>query len=839
SATKAKSTVSQGDNIVVTSSSNADGSTNYQVATAKDLTVDSVTAGNSVLNTAGLAINDGTGNITNVTATGTNVTDGSNTTNYGADGFAIAGGPSVSSTGINAGNTKITNLAAGTSDSDAVNVSQINKLLGIDINNAGGTGGSSSGYKIDGYDAVNTESEQTDLNGVKVSASQDNTTTQSVSAAIQALNTEVTKLQETNLGTKYFRVNSTEDDSLATGENSIAIGTQSKAIGNQSIAIGVGNTVNGNNSGAIGDPTTINGNNSYSVGNDNTINTDDTFVLGNNVTQTTTGSVVLGANSAATTAAGEIGYASSLASSADLAAINATTSTTGAVAVGDASTGLYRQITGVAAGTQDSDAVNVAQLKAVDNAVSSVNTSLNQAGTSIANILGGGSVFNTDGSMSNPTYTVAGTTQTTVEGALNALDQAITSATSTANAGWTLSANGTTQQIKPNSTVKFTGDQNVSVALDTSTTGEGNVTVSLNKDLTVDSVTTGNTVVNNTGVSVGSNVAVTSAGLVISGGPSVTTAGINAGGTTITNVAAGVNATDAVNKSQLDAVAASAQATDNSAVKYDDSSTKSSIKLGGANGTTISNVAAGAVTATSTDAVNGSQLYNVQQQVDQNTTDISDLQQSVANVANGKSGLVQQASITDTITVGKDTGGTSVSVAGTDGNRTVTGVKAGSITATSTDAVNGTQLYTSNQNVATYLGGGSVLDANGYVSAPTYSVAGGSYNNVGDALTAVDTRVANVEQALEQGFMATNNRINKLEDKLSAGIAATAALENAPYVPGKFTYAAGASAYNGQSAVGATLRRTADNGRWSMSGGVAASSQGDPLFRIGISGVID
>ncbi|WP_215899849.1 hypothetical protein, partial [Acinetobacter brisouii] len=71
SATKAKSTVSQGDNIVVTPSTNADGSTNYNVATAKDLTVDSVTAGNSVLNTTGLAINDGTGNITNVTAAGT------------------------------------------------------------------------------------------------------------------------------------------------------------------------------------------------------------------------------------------------------------------------------------------------------------------------------------------------------------------------------------------------------------------------------------------------------------------------------------------------------------------------------------------------------------------------------------------------------------------------------------------------------------------------------------------------------------------------------------------------------------------------------------------------
>ncbi|MHA3050772.1 hypothetical protein, partial [Acinetobacter sp. ANC 4639] len=70
SATKAKTTVTQGNNIVVNSTTNADGSSNYEVATAKDLTVDSITAGNSLLNNTGLSINDGTGNVTHVTATG-------------------------------------------------------------------------------------------------------------------------------------------------------------------------------------------------------------------------------------------------------------------------------------------------------------------------------------------------------------------------------------------------------------------------------------------------------------------------------------------------------------------------------------------------------------------------------------------------------------------------------------------------------------------------------------------------------------------------------------------------------------------------------------------------
>lgn len=99
------------------------------------------------------------------------------------------------------------------------------------------------------------------------------------------------------------------------------------------------------------------------MGNNNTISTDNTFVLGNDVLQTVEGSVVLGNKSAATTGAGIAGYISANAAAANQAAILATTSTTGAVAVGNASAGVYRQITGVAAGTADSDAVNVARVE--------------------------------------------------------------------------------------------------------------------------------------------------------------------------------------------------------------------------------------------------------------------------------------------------------------------------------------------------------------------------------------------------------------------------------------------------------------------------------------------
>ena len=89
----------------------------------------------------------------------------------------------------------------------------------------------------------------------------------------------------------------------------------------------------------------------------------------------------------------------------------------------------------------------------------------------------------------------------------------------------------------------------------------------------------------------------------------------------LTNVAAGTLGTDAVNLNQLNAVAALIPT---EAVQYDDAS-HTVVTFDGAGGTLLTNVQAGAVTATSTDAVNGSQLFGVQTQVNNNTTAISNL----------------------------------------------------------------------------------------------------------------------------------------------------------------------------------------------------------------------
>ena len=183
------------------------------------------------------------------------------------------------------------------------------------------------------------------------------------------------------------------NDSSAEGNNAIAIGPKSRAIGNNSIAIGVGNVVKGENSGAIGDPSTIDANNAYSLGNNNKIKigADGSFAIGNNVvieenaksslalgekTKVSVASgVALGSGSVANRTTNPDGYIPAGATAEQEKAIKETSKKSlGVISVGETSADgktviASRQITGVAAGTEDSDAVNVAQLKAVQKVV--------------------------------------------------------------------------------------------------------------------------------------------------------------------------------------------------------------------------------------------------------------------------------------------------------------------------------------------------------------------------------------------------------------------------------------------------------------------------------------
>ena len=233
----------------------------------------------------------------------------------------------------------------------------------------------------------------------------------------------------------------------------------------------------------------------------------------------------------------------------------------------------------------------------------------------------------------------------------------------------------------------------------------------------------------------------------------------------IVNVAAGINGTDAVNLNQLNTVssavanipvaanntsafaAPTASGADSLAVGFGaQASAANSVALGtgsianvantvsvGSAGAErrIVNVAAGNLSANSTDAVNGSQLFAT-------NSNVSSLQ---TQINSGSIGLVQQAGPGQPITVGAQTDGTVVDFTGTAGTRRLTGVSAGALTASSTDAVNGGQLLTANQRVAQAFGGGAGIDANGQLTAPSYNVLGSTFNNVGGALGALSTQV--------------------------------------------------------------------------------------------------
>ncbi|MEX8152323.1 trimeric autotransporter adhesin Ata [Acinetobacter baumannii] len=482
---------------------------------------------------------------------------------------------------------------------------------------------------------------------------------------------------------------------------------------------------------------------------------------------------------------------------------------------------------------------------------------IHKISNSIKNSIGGNTVVNPDGSLT--TSNIGGTGKNNINDAIKSVDEKVTNGVNDlTQKGLNFGANDqkTTQgkavHRKLGDTINIVGGADAKTAEDktsgeniiTRTTEDG-VKIEMLKDVKFDSVNVGGHVLNQQG-------------LIIKGGPSITVNGINAGGKQITNVADGINAKDAVNKGQLDKkinevkdqIGKDIGKLSDHAVQYDKDKNgnvdKNSVTLGGGEkGTNLKNVADGKVAEGSKDAVNGGQLWNVQNQVDKNSNDIKNIQNNIYNISNGKAGLVQQQKPNGEITVGKDTGGTSINMAGKEGDRVVQGVKDGEIKAGSNQAVNGGQIHKISESIKNSIGGNTTIDPKDG-SITTNNIGGTGKNNINDAIGTLNqsnqelgNKITNLGDQLQQVFYDTNKRIDGVEKKANAGIAAAMALENAPFVAGKYTYAVGAAYHGGENAVGVTLRKTSDNGRWSITGGVAAASQGEPSVRVGISGVIN
>ncbi|EHG7548279.1 autotransporter adhesin SadA [Salmonella enterica] len=518
--------------------------------------------------------------------------------------------------------------------------------------------------------------------------------------------------------------------SVSAGDRAIAMGASSSASGSYSMAMGVYANSSGAKSVALGYKSVASGATSSALGYQATASGDDSAAFGNGAKAVGTNSVALGSGSIA--------------------------QEDNSVAVGNSTT--QRQITYVAKGDINStstDAVTGAQIY-----------SLSQ---SVADRLGGGASVNSDGTVNAPLYEVGTGIYNNVGSALSALNTSITNteasvaglaedallwddSTSAFSASRSGSASKITNLAAGTLAADSTDAVNGSQLFDTNEKVDQNTaditanTDSINQntaDITAntDSINQNTTDIaaNTTSINQNTTDIATNTTNINSLSDSVTTltddallwdaasgafsANHNGSASKITNLAAGTlaaDSTDAVNGSQLFATNENvsqntADITTNTnsinqnttdiatnttninnlsdsittltddALLWDAASgTFSASRSGSAS--KITNLAAGTLAADSTDAVNGSQLYETNQRVDQNTSAIADINTSITNLSS------------DNLSWNETTSSFSASHGSSTTNK-ITNVAAGELSEESTDAVNGSQLFETNEKV--------------------------------------------------------------------------------------------------------------------------------------------
>ncbi|WP_083006963.1 YadA-like family protein [Halomonas sp. GT] len=476
--------------------------------------------------------------------------------NLTADSLTINNGPTLNGNGIDMGGNSITNLGDPVNDGDALNLQYFNEnrvryfsvndngVIGGNFNNDGATGlnamasgvgaiadsegavamgfganalvrgslaiGSGSvsdralapesGFISAGSATIEFNTTDKELLGA-ISVGDSDSYRQIINVAdgteaqdavtVRQLQGAIGSVVET--GTKYFHANSTAPDSLAVGNDSIAVGPTTVTNGDNGIGMGNGAIVGQMAPGgtAIGNNAEVLLSDGVAFGTNARSEAQQGIALGAGATVSHDQSVALGSNSTtdepvATQGITLIGNDYSFAG-------NTPDST---VSIGSA--GNERTLTNVAAGRvseTSTDAINGSQLFASNQAIEEVSAA--------------------------------------------------------ANAGWNVTDGTNAANIGPNGEVTFTGDSNLTVA-QTGIDDAGEVEITLNRDLDLDSVTAGNSELTSAGLSVddgnGNLTTVTSDGLTIAGGPSITASGgIDANNQVISNVGTPVDDGDALN----------------------------------------------------------------------------------------------------------------------------------------------------------------------------------------------------------------------------------------------------------------------------------------------------
>ena len=347
--------------------------------------------------------------------------------------------------------------------------------------------------------------------------------------------------------------------SAASGQSSVAVGRKSKASEFGTVALGYGAEATGKQSIAIGGDeygSTYQPGIEDGAGKTTTASADNAVALGHHATANIAGGVALGSESKTTIAAGVTGYNPAAGRTNDYNKLTnntnaALTSTRAAVSIGDDSASVTRQLTGLAAGTQDTDAVNVAQLKAVNLKYAAdtgnsdvllkdgtltvkgdgdlISTDVQTNGVIKVTAKKGGTITNTDGKAVKPTTNGIATTDNVAD-AIN-------------NSYWKATAGGNTDgtpavgNVKPGTQVTYSAGDNLKVKQTIAANGDQEYKYSLNP------VLTGITSIANTAT--GPKMTFGGSSINITGGS------LDMGNNKITNLATGTADTDAVNVKQL------------------------------------------------------------------------------------------------------------------------------------------------------------------------------------------------------------------------------------------------------------------------------------------------
>jgi autotransporter adhesin len=561
-------------------------------------------------------------------------------------------------------------------------------------------------------------------------------------------------------------------------------------------------------------------------------------------------------------------------------AVSYTSSNKDQIEVGDGAGGTAK-ISGLTAGTDDTDAVNVKQLKdagiidgsgqtlnavvydaadkakvtfggatgsVLDNvAAGQVSASSMQAingsqlygaSQSVADALGGGSAVDAAGKISKPTYTVGGTNVTGVADAVSALDGRITGMGTAGDAlNWdaasqTYSASHAGQASSRISNVADAVDTADAVnkgqldkALQGVVSGNNPLAVSYD-DGNMDSLTLG-------------GAAAKAAGKAVK----------------LKNVAAATEDDEAVNLAQLkDAgLVDAATGTTLDAVVYDANSNKATVTFGGQQGTLLTNVADGRIESGSRDAVNGGQIAALRDSLQSTVTNIDARVTNIENTSVGggtgspiyiaANGTPQAASAADA--------GQSAGVA--VGYNTVASGEGASAIGDGATAAGADSVAVGNNAAVTAAGTNSVALGNNSVADTANTVSVGSASNqrtisnvangtadtdaatMGQMRDTLTQANAYTDSRLDDVWNDLGNEISRVNRQANRGIAAASALINVtPYVPGHVTVNAGVANYRGESALGVGVSRWSDNGRVNVNAGVSAAQGDKPIVRVGI-----